>query len=141
MIPLVVLAVVVVATCVAGVVMRAQSGRLKERRATGISAVDPELGGVGVGDGVPVILHFSAPWCGPCAAVRRVVAGVVENSGDTGVTARDIELDFDENSSLATQLGVLSLPTTFVFDGGGHQRFRGSGVPSATDLRHALASL
>jgi thiol-disulfide isomerase/thioredoxin len=140
-IALVVLAVVVVAACVAGVVMRAQSGRLKERRATDTSVVHPELGRVGVGDGVPVILHFSASWCGPCAAVRRVVAGVIESSGDTGVPARDVELDFDDNSSIATQLGVLSLPTTFLFDGDGHQRFRVSGVPTATDLRHALGSL
>ncbi|HET8993950.1 MAG TPA: thioredoxin family protein [Rhodococcus sp. (in: high G+C Gram-positive bacteria)] len=140
MIAFVVLAVVIVAACVAGVMMRAQSGRLKERP-TDTAPANPELGKVGIGDGEPVILHFSAPWCGPCAAVRRVVAGVLEGDGDTTAPARDIELDFDENSALAMQLGVLSLPTTFLFDGDGHQRFRVSGVPTATDLRHALASL
>lgn len=141
MTPLVVLAVVIVAAGVVGAVIRFRSGRLKELSVTETSAADPELGRVGVGEGEPVILHFSAPWCGPCAAVRRVVSGVIEDNGGTAAPVRDIELDFDENVSLATQLGVLSLPTTFLFDGDGHQRYRVSGVPTTDDLRRALAAL
>ncbi|SLJ80392.1 thioredoxin domain-containing protein [Mycobacteroides abscessus subsp. abscessus] len=36
---------------------------------------------------------------------------------------------------------MLSLPTTFVFDAAGRERFRISGVPKAGDLRSALAPL
>jgi hypothetical protein len=36
---------------------------------------------------------------------------------------------------------VLSLPTTIVFDAGGHPRYRTSGVPTAADLRSVLQPL
>lgn len=141
MIALVVLFIVIVATLVAGVTLRTRSGKV---RATGPDrpgsepGVDPALAAVGVGNGVPVIVHFSAPWCGPCASVRRVIARVL---GDTPDGALDVELDLDENPVPARQLGVMSLPTTFVFDATGRERYRVSGVPEAADLRTALASL
>ncbi|SUE16697.1 thioredoxin [Rhodococcus gordoniae] len=141
MIAVIVLMVVTVATLVVGTALRTRSGRL---RAIGVAApagtheLDPALATAGIGDGVPVVLHFSAPWCGPCAAVRRVVVQVLDRAGGP---AREVELDFDENPALARKLGVLSLPTTFVFDGDGRERFRASGVPTADDLRTALASL
>ncbi|KHJ70436.1 MULTISPECIES: thioredoxin family protein [Rhodococcus] len=139
MIAVIVLVVVIVATLAVGTALRTRSGKL---RTTGASAgtheLHPALATAGVGDGVPVILHFSAPWCGPCAAVRRVVVQVLDR--DPG-RAREVELDLDENPVLARKLGVLSLPTTFVFDGEGRERFRASGVPSVDDLRTALSSL
>ncbi|WP_016695580.1 thioredoxin family protein [Rhodococcus rhodochrous] len=141
MIAVIVLMVVIVATLAVGTALRTRSGKL---RATGVDAstasheLDPALATAGVGDGVPVVLHFSAPWCGPCAAVRRVVVQVLDRDPDS---AREVELDLDENPVLARTLGVLSLPTTFVFDGEGRERFRTSGVPSADDLRTALSSL
>ena len=47
----------------------------------------------------------------------------------------------DANPEAARTLSVLSLPTTFVFDADGQQRYRASGVPTAADLRSALAPL
>lgn len=141
MIAVIVLIVVIVATLAVGTALRTRSGKF---RTTGVDAsagtheLDPALSAAGVGDGVPVVLHFSAPWCGPCAAVRRVVVQVLDREPGR---AREVELDLDENPVPARKLGVLSLPTTFVFDGDGRERFRASGVPSADDLRTALSSL
>jgi thiol-disulfide isomerase/thioredoxin len=143
MIAVIVLIVVIVATLAVGTALRIRSGKF---RTTGVDAsagtheleLDPALAAAGVGDGVPVVLHFSAPWCGPCAAVRRVVVQVLDREPGR---AREVELDLDENPVPARKLGVLSLPTTFVFDGDGRERFRASGVPSADDLRTALSSL
>jgi hypothetical protein len=47
----------------------------------------------------------------------------------------------DANQAAAQRLSVLSLPTTFIFDADGKQRYRTSGVPKADDLRSALAPL
>ena len=140
MIALVVLAIVIVATLGVGVMLRTREGKIRASSPEGAGSdyVDPALAAVGVGGGVPVILHFSAPWCGPCASVRRVIARVL---GDTSGEALDVELDLDENPLPARQLGVMSLPTTFVFDAVGRERYRVSGVPEAPDLRAALASL
>lgn len=139
MIALVVLLVVIVATLGAGMLLRVRSGTFRAVDAGDAAPEpDPVLAAVGVGVGVPVVLHFSASWCGPCAAVRRVVTQVLDTAPGS---ARDVELDLDENPLPARKLGVLSLPTTFVFDGAGRERFRASGVPTAEDLRTALASL
>lgn len=85
----------------------------------------------------PTIVHFSAVWCGPCASVRRVVDQVVKTDPQLG----HVEVDIDANPDAARALSVLSLPTTFIFDSGGRQAFRASGVPKAADLRAALEEI
>ncbi|KMO72255.1 thiol reductase thioredoxin [Mycolicibacterium chubuense] len=98
-------------------------------------AVDTsELGLSGTG---PTVVHFSAVWCGPCAGVRRVVDQVC---ADLPAVAH-VEIDMDANPDAARRLSVLSLPTTFIFDADGRQRYRTSGVPTAADLRSALQPL
>lgn len=85
----------------------------------------------------PTIVHFSAVWCGPCAAVRRVVDQVCANLP----AVAHVEIDMDANAAAARKLSVLSLPTTFVFDADGRQRYRTSGVPTAADLQSVLEPL
>ena len=116
-------------------------GRLLTRRdgvlrdSTGFTGA--EVGALGLPAGTPSIVHFSADWCGPCGAVRRVVDDVCAEL--PGVA--HVELDLDANPTAARQLSVLSLPTTFIFDADGQQRYRTSGVPKAADLRSALEPL
>jgi thiol-disulfide isomerase/thioredoxin len=85
----------------------------------------------------PTVVHFSAVWCGPCAAVRRVVNQVCADL--PGVA--HVEIDMDANPVAARRLSVLSLPTTFIFDAAGRQRYRTAGVPKPGDLRSALQPL
>ena len=133
---------VVIGVLVAALAVAVVIGRLLTRRegvlrsteggSTGLAS--PELG---LTPGQPAIVHFSAVWCGPCAGVRRVVDDVCADL--PGVA--HVEIDMDANPAAARQLSVLSLPTTFVFDGDGGQRYRSSGVPKAADLRSALEPL
>jgi thiol-disulfide isomerase/thioredoxin len=135
--PAVVIAVVVVALGVAVVIGRfltKHSGRL---RPTGQQSVDVDTTDLGLSGTGPTVVHFSATWCGPCAGVRRVVDQVCEDLD--GVT--HVEIDMDANPAAARRLSVLSLPTTFIFDATGHQRYRTAGVPTAADLRTALEPL
>ncbi|MFZ0831578.1 MAG: thioredoxin family protein [Mycobacterium sp.] len=85
----------------------------------------------------PTIVHFSAVWCGPCAAVRRVVDQVCNDLPDVA----HVEIDMDANPAVARRLSVLSLPTTFIFDAHGRQRYRSAGVLKAAELRSKLAPL
>lgn len=92
---------------------------------------------LGLEPGHPAVVHFSAPWCGPCAGVRRVVEKVCDELG--GVAHH--EVDIDANPEAARRFAVLSLPTTVIFDMQGRQRYRVSGVPTQADLRSALEPL
>lgn len=100
-------------------------------------ASDIDTSGLGLSTTGPTILHFTATWCGPCAAVRRVVDQVC---ADLPAVAH-VEIDMDENPEAARRLSVLSLPTTVIFDGDGRPRYRTTGVPKAADLRSALEPL
>jgi thiol-disulfide isomerase/thioredoxin len=132
----VVIAVLVVALGVAYVVgklLTARSGSLRQTQPDDdIDTTDLGLSGTG-----PTIVHFSAVWCGPCAGVRRVVDQVCDELPDVA----HVEIDMDENPGAARKLSVLSLPTTFIFDADGRQRYRTAGVPKAADLRSALEPL
>jgi thiol-disulfide isomerase/thioredoxin len=118
---------------VVGVLVNRRSGIVRE-------SFDPLVGDtadLGLSGTGPTLVHFSAVWCGPCAAVRRVVNEVCT---DLPAVAH-VEIDMDANPAAARRLSVLSLPTTFIFDGDGRQRYRAAGVPRAADLRSALAPL
>jgi thiol-disulfide isomerase/thioredoxin len=115
-----------------GRLLTLRAGLLKEVDAAEVNVTDLGLSQTG-----PTILHFSASWCGPCATVRRVVDEVC----DELPAVTHVEIDMDANPEAAKRLSVLSLPTTFIFDAKGFQRYRTSGVPKAADLRSALEAL
>lgn len=101
------------------------------------AAADIDTSGLGLSDTGPTVLHFSADWCGPCDAVRRVVDQVCRDLPRVS----HIEIDIDANPEAARRLSVLSLPTTIVFDADGRPRYRTSGVPKAADLRAVVEPL
>ena len=134
-----VIAVIIAAMGVAYVINRLialRAGLLKDT--TGTAGSEPvDTSDLGLSRTGPTVVHFSAVWCGPCAGVRRVVNQVC---GELPGVAH-VEIDMDANPAAARRLSVLSLPTTFIFDADGRQRYRTSGVPDAADLRSALERL
>ncbi|WIM86132.1 thioredoxin family protein [Candidatus Mycobacterium wuenschmannii] len=132
------IAAVVAALAVAGLI-----GWLMTRRSGDVQATDPaasdavDTSDLGLSTDGPTVVHFSASWCGPCTQVRRVVDQVCDGLDRVA----HVEIDMDANPAAARRLSVLSLPTTFIFDADGRQRYRTSGVPKADDLRSALTPL
>jgi thiol-disulfide isomerase/thioredoxin len=128
---------------VAALAAAAIIGWLMTRRAGDVQATDPkasdgvDTSDLGLSPDGPTVVHFSASWCGPCTQVRRVVDQVCDDFDQVA----HVEIDMDANPGAARRLSVLSLPTTFIFDADGRQRYRTAGVPKADDLRSALAPL
>ena len=136
MIPSIVAVVAALALAVAvGWLLTRRAGAVRPTGPGAASEVDTS--DLGLSDGGPTIVHFSAPWCAPCTQVRRVVTQVCDDLDDVA----HVEIDMDANPAAARRLSVLSLPTTFIFDAQGRQRYRAAGVPKADDLRSALTPL
>ena len=129
-------AALVVAT-LAGWLLTRRSGNIREVQSESAQGAEANTADLGLSRSGPTVVHFSAPWCGPCDRVRRVVGQVCEDLGDVA----HVEVDLDANPATARRFSVLSLPTTLIFDVDGRQRYRASGVPKAADLRSALKPL
>lgn len=130
------IAVLAVAT-LAGWMLTRRSGQIREVDAKPEQGTAADIAALGLSRSGPTVVHFSAPWCGPCDRVRRVVEQVCDDLNDVA----HVEVDLDANPETARRFSVLSLPTTLIFDVDGRQRYRTSGVPNAADLRCALKPL
>ncbi|BCZ22756.1 thioredoxin family protein [Mycobacterium senriense] len=134
---IVVAVAVLAAATLAGWLLTRRSGRIREVDTKPDRDTDADIAALGLSRSGPTVVHFSAPWCGPCDRVRRVVEQVCDDLGDVA----HVEVDLDADPETARRYSVLSLPTTLIFDVDGRQRYRTSGVPSSADLRSALKPL
>ena len=132
---LVVLVTVLALATVAGLVLRARSGRVRSpspARDTG-AAGGWELAGVAPEGRRALLLQLSSPVCTPCRQAARVLGDLAD--GDPGLV--HVEVDVAERVDVARALGVLRTPTTVVFDAGGAELLRVSGLDPAALVQSA----
>lgn len=64
---------------------------------------------------IPVIVDFWAPWCGPCQMQGPILD---ELSGEVEGKAKIMKVNVDDNTELASQYGIMSIPALKVFKNG-----------------------
>jgi thioredoxin 1 len=68
-----------------------------------------------LGADLPVLVQFTADWCGPCRQLAPVLRDIAFEEGDR---LRIVQIDVDRNPETTVAYNVLSTPTLMVFDGG-----------------------
>ena len=63
----------------------------------------------------PALVDFWAPWCGPCKALSPILEEITSEMGDQ---VNIYKVNVDENTELAQEHGVQSIPTILVYKNG-----------------------
>ena len=78
---------------------------------------------------VPVLVDFTATWCGPC----RQIAPLVEQLADEYAGRLKVaKVDIDEAPATAQRYGIRGVPTLYVFKGGELVGQQMGAVPKST---------
>lgn len=84
--------------------------------------------------GKPVLVDFSAEWCGPCKMMTPVLK---ELKGKTGESLTIIKVDVDKNPVVASNYQIQGVPTLILFRNG-EIKWRQSGVQSADQILNTI---
>lgn len=61
-----------------------------------------------VAEGLPVVVDFSATWCGPCKKIAPIIEKLaVEYQGRVNIGKCDV----DDNEELTSKFGIRNVPT------------------------------
>jgi len=61
---------------------------------------------------LPVVVDFSAPWCGPCRVLEPIFAELAEEFKGK---VKFVKVNTDENSECTAKYGIRSIPTVIGF--------------------------
>ena len=86
---------------------------------------------------VPVLVDFSAAWCGPCRMIAPVLDEIAKGQGES---VKIVKVDVDKSPNLTNRFGIRNVPTLLFFNGG-EVKDKVVGVTSKADLISRLKTL
>jgi thioredoxin 1 len=87
-----------------------------------------------INDTKPVLVDFSAEWCGPCKMMAPILEEVKRNAGDKATV---IKIDVDRNPGAARTYHISGVPTLILFREG-NVLWRHSGVMAAGEINRKI---
>jgi thioredoxin 1 len=82
----------------------------------------------------PVLVDFSAEWCGPCKMMGPVLEQLKDKMADK---VRILKVDVDSNRELASKYNIRSVPTLMLFQEG-KNKWSGVGVMTSDYLENVI---
>ncbi|WMJ23279.1 thioredoxin [Paludicola sp. MB14-C6] len=64
---------------------------------------------------IPVLVDFYADWCGPCKMLAPIMDEIAKEYAST---VKVVKLNIDEVTDVASEYGVMSIPTLILFKNG-----------------------
>jgi thioredoxin 1 len=86
---------------------------------------------------VPILVDFSASWCGPCRMIAPVLDEIAK---EQGANVKVAKVDVDNSPTLSSRFGIHRVPTLLFFKGG-ELKDQVVGLTSKADLISRLKAL
>jgi thioredoxin 1 len=81
-----------------------------------------------LGAALPVVVDFTAAWCGPCHAIAPSLEAI---SDELAGRVKIVKLDVDVDPAISARYGVRSMPTLMVFKNGEPTAMQVGAVPKS----------
>lgn len=87
----------------------------------------------------PLLIHFSAEWCGPCRRMDRSVLNSAAVLNHIASATVGVKVDSDKRRDLVKKFNVRSLPTDVIIDGNGRVLAKSEGYQEQRQYLSQLA--